>query len=152
MKSLILSALAAAAFAYAASPASAQTPAQTQTEAGRALFQRADVNNDGRLSRVEFDAAREGMFARADADHDGRLTMSELRALRPEGAAAPQRRPGREQIQKLRAIDRNNDRAIDLNEFRALNGERFAAADRNRDGYIARDEIAELARALTLGG
>ncbi|MBU4237634.1 MAG: calcium-binding protein, partial [Alphaproteobacteria bacterium] len=63
-----------------------------------------------------------------------------------------QRRPSREQIQKLRAIDRNNDRAVDLNEFRALNGDRFAAADRNRDGFITRDEIADLARAMTLGG
>ncbi|NBB64971.1 calcium-binding protein [Pseudomonas sp. ODNR1LW] len=148
MKSLLLCALAAAGISLSASPAPAQTPG----DAGRALFQRADVNNDGRLSRVEFDAAREAMFARGDADHDGRLTMSELRALRPDGAAAPQRRPGREQIQKLRAIDRNNDRAIDLNEFRALNGERFTAADRNRDGYVARDEVAELARALSLGG
>lgn len=148
MKSLVFPALAAAALAGVASPAPAQTPA----DAGRALFQRADVNNDGRLSRIEFDAAREGVFARGDADRDGRLTMSELRALRPDGAAAPQRRPGRDQIQKLRAIDRNNDRAIDLNEFRALNGERFAAADRNRDGFVTRDEIAELGRALTLGG
>ncbi|OGN50635.1 MAG: hypothetical protein A2352_02965 [Caulobacterales bacterium RIFOXYB1_FULL_67_16] len=148
MKNLVLSALAAAALTVLASPASAQASG----DAGRALFQGADVNNDGRLSRVEFDAAREGMFARGDANRDGRLTMSELRALRPEGAAAPQRRPSREQIQKLRAIDRNNDRAIDLGEFRAMNGERFAAADRNRDGYIARDEIAELARAMTLGG
>ena len=148
MKSPVFSALAAAALAGVASPAPAQSPA----DAGRALFQRADVNNDGRLSRIEFDAAREGVFARGDADRDGRLTMSELRALRPDGAAAPQRRPGRDQIQKLRAIDRNNDRAIDLNEFRALNGERFAAADRNRDGFVTRDEIAELGRALTLGG
>jgi Ca2+-binding EF-hand superfamily protein len=148
MKSLVLSALVAAALTVFASPAPAQTPA----DAGRAMFQQADVNNDGRLSRVEFDAAREGVFARADADRDGRLTMSELRALRPDGAPAPQRRPSREQLQKLRAIDRNNDRAIDLNEFRALNGQRFAAADRNRDGFITRDEIAELSRAFTLGG
>ncbi|MBA4809227.1 EF-hand domain-containing protein [Brevundimonas sp.] len=151
MKTLALSALAAAALA-AASLAPAEALAQTPADAGRALFQQADVNNDGRLSRVEFDAAREARFARADADHDGRLTMSELRALRPEGAAAPQRRPSREQIQKLRAIDRNNDRAVDLNEFRATNGERFAAADRNRDGFITRDEIVDLARSMGVGG
>lgn len=148
MKSLVLSALAAAALTVFASPAPAQTPAG----AGRAMFQRADVNNDGRLSRVEFDAAREGMFARGDADRDGRLTISELRALRPDGAPASQRRPSRDQLQKLRAIDRNNDRAVDLNEFRALNGERFAAADRNRDGFITREEIVDLVRSLRVGG
>ncbi|MBU4238774.1 MAG: EF-hand domain-containing protein, partial [Alphaproteobacteria bacterium] len=85
MKSLVLSVLSAAAIAVVATAA----PAQTPTGVGRALFQQADVNNDGRLSRVEFDAAREGRFARADADRDGRLTMSELRALRPDGAPAP---------------------------------------------------------------
>ncbi len=126
MKTLFFSALIAAAIVATASPAPAQT--RPPADAGRALFQQADVNNDGRLSRVEFDAAREGRFARADADRDGRLTMSELRALRPDGAPAPQRRPSRDQIRKLRAIDRN------------------------RDGFVTRDEIADLARAMTLGG
>lgn len=131
-----------------AGAASAQTAVP---EAARVLFQQADVNNDGRLSRIEFDAAREGRFARADTNDDGRLTLSELRALRPEGAPRPQRRPSREQMQKLRAIDRNNDRAVDINEFRAMGGERFAVVDRNHDGFIARDEIAELVRALGVG-
>jgi Ca2+-binding EF-hand superfamily protein len=149
MKTLFLSALVAAAIVAAASSAPAQT--RPPADAGRALFQQADVNNDGRLSRVEFDAAREARFAGADTDRNGRLTMSELRALRPEGAASPQRRPSREQIQKLRAIDRNNDRAVDLNEFRATNGDRFAAADRNRDGFITREEIVDLVRSLGVG-
>ena len=73
MKSLVLSLLSAAAIAVVATAA----PAQTQAGAGRALFQQADVNNDGRLSRVEFDAAREGRFARADADRDGVASLAE---------------------------------------------------------------------------
>lgn len=150
MKALAASALIAAALTVIAHPVSAQTPAPG--DMGRQIFQRIDVNNDGRISRAEFDSAREEMFARADADRNGRLTMSELRALRPEGAAAPQRRPSMEMLQKLRAIDRNGDRAIDLNEFRALGAERFAAADRNRDGFITPDEIADLVRAMGIGG
>ncbi|WP_395945707.1 EF-hand domain-containing protein [Brevundimonas sp.] len=150
MKALAVSALIAAALTAVAHPVFAQTPAPG--DMGRQMFQRIDVNNDGRLSRAEFESAREEMFARADADRNGRLTMSELRALRPEDAPAPQRRPGREQLQKLRAIDRNGDRAIDLNEFRSLGGERFATADRNRDGFITREEIAALVQAMGLGG
>lgn len=115
-----------------------------------AAFARADVNNDGRLSRVEFDAAREAMFQQVDANGDGRLTMSELRAQRPAGA--PQRRPSSDQIQKLRALDRNSDRAIDINEFRATSGERFASADQNRDGWIDRNETAAFISALGVGG
>lgn len=131
--------------AVAGSPALAQvSPAQLADTA----FARADVNNDARLSRVEFDAAREALFRRADANGDNRLTVSELRAQRPEGSARPQRRPGREQLAQLRAIDRNNDRAIDITEFRATSDDRFARADANRDGFIQRHEIADLLALL----
>ncbi len=145
MKTFLIPALATV---LAAGGAVAQTAAP---QAAQALFQKADVDGDGRLTRAEFDAARQGRFAQADADHDGRLAMTELRALRPEGASQPQRRPSMDQIQKLRAIDRNGDRAIDAAEFRAIGDERFASVDRNRDGSIGRDEIAELARGLGLG-
>ena len=36
------------------------------------------------------------------------VRLQELRALRPENAPRPQRRPGREQLARLRAIDANN--------------------------------------------
>lgn len=114
-------------------------------------FSEADVNNDGRLSRLEFDAVRETLFARIDANGDDRLTLQELRGLRPENAPRPQRRPSREQLAKLRAVDRNNNRAVDIGEFRALGGERFVAIDRNRDGAITRDELTDLAEAARLG-
>ena len=149
MKSFLIPAIATA---LAAIPAFGDARAQSgPPEAAQALFQQADVDGDGRLSRVEFDAARESRFAQADADHDGRLTLTELRALRPEGASQPRRRPSMEQIQKLRAIDRNGDRAVDAAEFRAIGAERFASIDRNRDGAVAQDEIADLASALGLG-
>lgn len=121
-------------------------------DAAGVLFQQADLDGNGRLSRVEFDAARETLFARADANRDSRLTLSELRALRPEGSPRPRRRLGREQFQRLRGIDRNNDRAVDIAEFRAMGAQRFAGADANRDGYIDRGEIAGMALALGVGG
>ena len=36
------------------------------------------------------------------------------------------RRPGREQLARLRSIDANNDRAVDLREFRAIGERQFA--------------------------
>lgn len=131
----------------AASPAVAQSgPAMVE-----ALFGRADLNNDGLLSPAEFHAAREDLFALADANDDGRLTLSEARALRSVGESRERRRPSREAIQSLRRIDRNNDRAIDIGEFRALGAQRFAAADLDRDGYIARGEIAAFGRSMGMG-
>ncbi len=143
MKSLIL--FGSLGLIVAASPAASQSATMVE-----ALFGRADLNNDGRLSPAEFGAARESLFARADGNDDGRLTLSEARALRPQGGSRG-RRPSREAIQSLRNIDRNNDRAIDIGEFRALGGQRFAAADLDRDGYISRGEIAAFGRSLGLG-
>lgn len=136
MKARLL--LPAALIAFAAGPAFSQ-------QAPGAMFAEADVNNDGRLSRLEFDAVRETLFTRIDVNNDDRLTFQELRSLRPEGAPRARQRPNREQISKLRAIDRNNNRAVDIGEFRALGEQRFAALDRNRDGFITRDEMADLA-------
>jgi len=143
MKSLIL--FGSLGLIVAASPAASQSATMVE-----ALFGRADLNNDGRLSPAEFGAARESLFARADGNDDGRLTLSEARALRPEGGSRG-RRQSREAIRSLRNIDRNNDRAIDIGEFRALGGQRFAAADLDRDGYISRGEIAAFGRSLGLG-
>lgn len=140
--------------AATAGPLVLSQPALAQSapaEMARALFQQADVNNDGQVSRVEFDAGREALFRRADADHDGRLTLTELRTMRPAGAPTPQRRPSLDQMRKLSAIDRNHDRAVDLNEFRAIGGERFATADQNGDGFIRPGEIANLAQAMGVG-
>jgi len=132
----------------AASPATAQSaPAVLD-----ALFARADLNNDEVLSPAEFHAARENLFGRADADGDGRLTLSEMRALRPEGGSRERRRPSHDTLQSLRGIDRNNDRAIDLGEFRAVGAQRFAAADLDRNGYIARGEVAAFGRSMGMGG
>lgn len=142
MKALLL--LPAALAVFAAAP----TLAQERAGAG---FAGADVNNDGRLSRLEFDAVRETLFARVDANEDDRLTLQELRSLRPDDAPRARRRPDRDRLSRLRAIDRNNDRAVDIGEFRALGADRFAALDRNGDGFITRDEMADLAEASGLG-
>lgn len=40
----------------------------------------ADTNKDQSISRAEFDAAGKAMFEKADANHDGKLTAAERRA------------------------------------------------------------------------
>jgi len=45
-----------------------------------AAFMEHDADGDGRISRAEFDAAREARFAALDADGDGRVTREEMRA------------------------------------------------------------------------
>jgi len=117
-----------------------------------ALFARADINNDGVVARVEFDLSRESLFALADANDDGRITLSELRGLRPEQGRDRRRRPDREAMGQLRAIDANNDHAISLSEFRASGAGRFRQADADRNGVLSGNEAAAFARAMGLGG
>jgi len=121
-------------------------------EAPAALFGRADINNDGVVSRVEFDSAREALFARGDANGDGRITLSEVRGLRPEGGGDRRQRPNREAMGQLRAIDANNDRAVSLGEFRTAGAGRFTQADGDHNGVLSRSEAAAFARAMGLGG
>jgi len=116
------------------------------------MFERADLNNDGRLSRVEFQAARETLFRRLDANNDARLTAAEMRDAGAGLGVRPQRHPGRDQIQRLRAMDRNNDRAVDIHEYRALSADRFVLADQNHDSYISRGELVVFVGAMGLGG
>lgn len=128
----------------AAAPTLAQTPSSA--------FQHIDGDHDGRITRSEFDAARSAAFARADADHDGKLSLGELRALAAQTGSAAQGRPSREQLEKLRRIDRNGDRAIDAGEFAALSERSFAKLDANGDGSVTSEESGALARALGLDG
>ena len=67
--------IAAAVAAVAASAAFAQEQGGGRWER---LF-RADSNNDGAVTRAEFDQARAAMFTRIDADRDGRIERGEHR-------------------------------------------------------------------------
>lgn len=134
---------------FLATSASSQTAAQGQA---RALFRHADVDGNGRLSRIEFDAAREAVFARVDRDGDDRLTLAEARAVRPAGRPRPGRLLDRSLLQEIRSVDRNRDRVIDIAEFRALGRERFRTTDLDRDGFLALHEIDVRPRAFDWGG
>ena len=49
---------------------------------GPKLFQRADTDHDGTLSKDEYVALSTKLFKRADTDHDGTLSADELQSKR----------------------------------------------------------------------
>lgn len=102
---------------------------------GEHLF-RADVNNDGAVTRVEFDQARGAMFARIDADHDGQLERGEHHRGRHHG-----HRGGHGE--HMAAADANHDGAISRDEFLARPLEMFARLDANSDGSISAEEQSD---------
>lgn len=105
-------------------------------------MRRADTNNDGVLSRQEFDAGRTTMFARLDADNSGALSQEEMRAHRGgrHGGDHGRGGPGGRGEHHLAAADANNDGAITREEFLARPSQMFDRLDTDRNGVISQAE------------
>ncbi|HVY86428.1 MAG TPA: EF-hand domain-containing protein [Caulobacterales bacterium] len=48
---------------------------------GGGMMMRADANNDGVISRAEYDAQGDRMFNHLDANHDGSISQDEIQAM-----------------------------------------------------------------------
>ncbi|MDE1917058.1 MAG: EF-hand domain-containing protein [Sphingomonadales bacterium] len=106
-----------------------------------AMFDEADANHDGRISRAEFQAARLARFARMDRNGDGvisREDFTRLIAFRPQAAS---------RIEAMIAEgDLNHDGKVTREEMAHAPMRVFDMADANHDGYV---DQAELAAART---
>lgn len=105
------------------------------------MFERADANNDGVVTRQEFDAARDGHFAEMDANRDGQLAREEMHARHEgrRGGHHERRGHGGHEGHFGRA-DANNDGNITREEFLAQPSQMFARLDANNDGVISQAE------------
>lgn len=119
-----------------------------QRHAGGMLFQ-SDSNNDGVVTRAEFDAGRTAMFTRMDANNDGTVTREEMRAGwregrhhggRGEGHHRGGRRGGHGGGHGFERADANNDGNITRDEFLARPIAHFERIDANSDGVISANE------------
>ncbi len=130
---------------------------------GGDLLRQSDANNDGNVTRAEFDAgwarfqaanasaieaARARMFARLDTNNDGTITRAEadagrgkFREVRVEKRGEGQRHgPGHPNP------DTNNDEKISLSEWLARPDPLFERGDVNKDGRVTREEAASVVR------
>lgn len=98
----------------------------------------ADANNDGVVTRQEFDAQRATHFASLDADNNGQLTREEMRAGRQERRGRHGERGGGGF--GLARADANEDGNITRDEFLARPIEHFDRLDANDDGVISAAE------------
>ncbi|HXV28997.1 MAG TPA: EF-hand domain-containing protein [Sinorhizobium sp.] len=125
---------------------------------GHGLFQRADKDGDGFVTKLEFTGSRDVMFQSIDANKDGVLTQDELDAARAawrqkmgkpaheqtqeQAGDQAQQKPGKERHGRfMKRIDANEDGQITAAEFAAAGEKMFARLDDNSDGRIAQEEL-----------
>jgi Ca2+-binding EF-hand superfamily protein len=112
-----------------------------------------DRNGDGKLDRAEVPERFQGLFDRADANKDGTLTRDELtqsaNATVQEGAGQGRgeredrgfgrgRGPGMDPL--LRALDRNRDGVLSEDEIAGA-PDALKTLDANGDGELSADEL-----------
>ena len=115
------------------------------------IYSRYDMNRDGKISRYEF-PADPLLFDRADVDGDGMLTRSEaesfartttidseLRRLDRDGDGAISRGEWRGKPEVFPRLDRNSDGVLSRAD-RTNGARRRHGLDRNRDGVVTRSE------------
>ncbi|WP_254437404.1 hypothetical protein [Ruegeria arenilitoris] len=81
-----------------------------------------DKNNDGFLSRDEYNDFSDYAYQAMDEDRDGSVGLEEAKP-----------HLGLEQFRK---VDRNNDNFISRPEYDAQMGDDFEAADKNQNGIL----------------
>lgn len=143
MRRLLMAAAGVVALAAGAAGVALAQGEPPRGERGEHGFFGADANNDGVLTRAEFDAGQDAMFARLDSNHDGQLSREERRAHRGDrhGGRRGHGRggPGGPGFGLERA-DANNDGNITREEFLARPNEMFDHLDQNHDGVIQASE------------
>jgi Ca2+-binding EF-hand superfamily protein len=103
-------------------------------------WQKMDANNDGKVSRSEFDQYWTQQFQSADADNNGKLSKQEVKT------AADNINSG-QQISQIRLdhmfrqADTNHDGSVSRSEDLAYHNKMFRKADTNNDGRLTKTEM-----------
>lgn len=128
--------------------------AQAKAEA---MFDRMDVNKDGKLDEADRAAKQAQMFDRIDTDHNGSISREEFAAAHRGMGEGPDHGPGDGKGGRMHGhrmggggeghmgmmgqmADTNGDKAITKAEFVAAALKRFDQADANHDGKLTPDE------------
>jgi Ca2+-binding EF-hand superfamily protein len=95
------------------------------------ILKRVDTDQDGKISKTEFDAGGAKLFARFDDNSDGKIASDEM----------PQRHMARFGGKMFDRIDADDDGKVTKSEFQAAGDKMFQRMDKNGDGIIEKSEM-----------
>ena len=125
---------------------------------GTAMFDKMDVNHDGKLDAADRAAHEGAMFDALDSDHNGSLSKGEFAAAHqrgpegdgPGGKGMRHGGPGGEHdgahggghmgMMMMHMADANKDGAVSRDEFAAAQAKHFDMIDANHDGQLTQAE------------
>ncbi|MEX0327113.1 MAG: hypothetical protein AB3N07_00195 [Ruegeria sp.] len=109
-------------FATAALLVTGVAGAETTAELNEKELNAIDANNDGFLSRDEFNAFSDYAFQEMDEDKNGTLGLDEAKPFLD--------------VKQFQDVDRNGDSFISRGEYDAQMADDFDAADKNENGQL----------------
>jgi len=109
------------------------------------LMKRLDKDGDGKIAGDEI--PQRGNWKRMDKNGDGAIDVEELSA----GMQARGRGRGGDVVKRLMAMDANKDGKIAKDEWKAR-PEGFARLDKDKDGFLTKPEIEEIAKGMRRRG
>lgn len=108
------------------------------------MFEQADRNHDGRISRAEFVDSRSARFRKMDRNDDGAVSRDDfgrLARFRPEAVERLE--------QMIEGADANHDGRMTLAELKAAPTPIFDHIDNNHDDVVDAAELAAAKASLT---
>jgi Ca2+-binding EF-hand superfamily protein len=115
---------------------------QRQPDPGR-IFDSADANGDGVITREEFHAARERLFGRLDRNGDGFIDRDDL-----SGRLAGRQKAQERLTELIAQLDTDGDGRVSKAEFIDGPTPLFDRADTDHDGKLSQDEVAAVKQKL----
>lgn len=126
---------------------------------GRAFIHDYDTNNDGHVTRAEFDAVRVARFQNTDANNDGWVSQDEyvgeysarleqqLAAsdLTEEKKDEERQRQIRQAHVRFGVLDKDKDQKMAQAEYNASGARAFVEQDNDKDGMVSQADVAATA-------
>jgi Ca2+-binding EF-hand superfamily protein len=115
---------------------------QRQPDPSR-IFDSADTNGDGIITRAEFLAAQERLFARLDRNGDGYIDKDDM-----SGRLAGRQKAQERLAELVSQLDGDRDGRVSNTEFIDGPTPLFDRADTDHNGVLSKDEVAAMKQKM----